>query len=70
MHVASTNTFDAHQVVYREPRPAPVPGCEDAEERFETWAEQGECKRNPGFMLRSCRASCDACNQPPYEGAR
>jgi hypothetical protein len=66
MHVAPAHVFDAHQAIYKEPRPPPVAGCEDAEERCWSWAEQGECKRNPGFMQVTCRVSCDACNDPPY----
>eukprot|EP00316_Scyphosphaera_apsteinii_P020663 CAMPEP_0119305838 /NCGR_PEP_ID=MMETSP1333-20130426/6737_1 /TAXON_ID=418940 /ORGANISM="Scyphosphaera apsteinii, Strain RCC1455" /LENGTH=348 /DNA_ID=CAMNT_0007309019 /DNA_START=186 /DNA_END=1232 /DNA_ORIENTATION=+ len=25
------------------------------------WARSGECIRNPGYMLRSCKAACDDC---------
>lgn len=85
------NAFSVDQAVYKEPRPASVPGCEDRQERCWSWAEQGECvpksfqsfavpfrsiphshprskrcKNNPGFMLLDCRASCEACNDPPY----
>jgi prolyl 4-hydroxylase len=67
MHVAPATEYDAHQVVFKEPRPKRRAGCGDKEERCFSWAEQGECKRNPGFMLTTCRASCDACTQPPYQ---
>jgi prolyl 4-hydroxylase len=63
MHVAPADVFDAQHQVYKEPRPVAKPGCEDADERCFSWAEQGECKRNPGFMLGSCKASCEACDQ-------
>lgn len=66
MHVAPAHVPDAHQQVYKEPRPSPVAGCEDLDEKCWTWAEQGECTRNPGFMLVTCRPSCAACNDPPY----
>ena len=63
MHVGPADAFSVNHVVFKEPRPVPVPGCDDNDERCFTWAEQGECKRNPGFMLQSCKASCQACNR-------
>ena len=27
----------------------------------ERWAAAGECDANPGYMLRSCRSSCQSC---------
>jgi hypothetical protein len=66
MHVAPAHVFQSNQRIYKEPRPTPVPGCQDDNERCWTWAEQGECKRNPGFMLVTCRAACEACHDPPY----
>lgn len=63
MHVAPANVYDAKQQVYKEPRPLPRPGCEDKEDRCYTWGEQGECKRNPGFMDASCALTCSKC--PP-----
>ena len=27
----------------------------------DSWAEAGECKANPGFMLRACARSCQSC---------
>ncbi len=70
MHVGPADAFAVNHNVYKEPRPLAVPGCDDSDERCFSWAEQGECKRNPGFMLRSCRASCQVCDQPPYAGVR
>jgi len=29
------------------------------------WAAEGECVKNPSFMLRSCRLSCGQCSGPP-----
>lgn len=63
MHVAPADVFDAQHQVYKEPRPVAQPGCEDTDERCFSWAEQGECKKNPGFMLGACKASCQSCDQ-------
>lgn len=27
----------------------------------ETWAEEGECARNPAYMRERCKESCKAC---------
>lgn len=35
--------------------------CEDQDESCNTWARKGECRKNPGFMLKSCRKSCGMC---------
>jgi hypothetical protein len=35
--------------------------CFDEESGCPIWAEGGQCFQNPGFMLLSCRLSCDAC---------
>ena len=61
--MAPAHAFDAHQQVFKEPRPAAVEGCDDADERCFSWAEQGECKRNAGYMLLSCKASCQVCDE-------
>lgn len=34
------------------------PRCEDEDVRCFQWAANGECSRNPGFMLSSCKKSC------------
>lgn len=34
------------------------PRCEDEDVRCIQWAANGECSRNPGFMLSSCKKSC------------
>jgi hypothetical protein len=26
-----------------------------------TWAKQGECQKNPGWMLKGCPLSCNEC---------
>jgi hypothetical protein len=38
--------------------------CADTDETCEAWATQGECQRNPRFMMASCNKSCDACVNP------
>jgi hypothetical protein len=37
--------------------------CKDEHESCGFWATEGECENNPGFMLVSCRSSCDACDR-------
>ena len=46
------------------PPPAPSP-CPDSNTNCPTWASRGECSTNPGYMLTSCRGSCDNCPSPP-----
>lgn len=42
-------------------------GCEDVNEHCEQWAAQGECEKNPDYMVGSpqyagsCRKSCKVC---------
>ena len=36
--------------------------CIDKAAQCELWAEQGECERNPGYMVLNCMRSCDACH--------
>lgn len=47
----------------RKQKPKPVGGCHD-EDIFmcRTWATNGECENNPGYMLENCRKSCNKCN--------
>ncbi|BDA51130.1 probable prolyl 4-hydroxylase 7 [Coccomyxa sp. Obi] len=35
--------------------------CIDADERCAAWAADGECKKNPSYMMSSCRLSCHTC---------
>ncbi|KAK3286096.1 hypothetical protein CYMTET_6331 [Cymbomonas tetramitiformis] len=39
--------------------------CKDGNDLCESWAEEGECVRNPHFMTESCRASCKICKPSP-----
>merc|ERR1711879_584272 len=38
-----------------------IKDCKDDNEYCEAWEKSGECKRNPAFMLKSCRKSCKEC---------
>ena len=42
--------------------------CIDGDERCAGWAAEGECKKNPGYMLTSCRAACHACTPAGVKG--
>ena len=33
--------------------------AEDTHQNCKMWAEAGECEKNPGYMLSSCKTSCD-----------
>mgnify|MGYP002630358070 FL=1 len=35
--------------------------CRDLQTDCSGWAQQGECSKNPKYMLSSCRKSCGAC---------
>ncbi|XP_005088874.2 uncharacterized protein LOC101856539 [Aplysia californica] len=37
--------------------------CEDASSYCSYWAKIGECERNPGFMVTTCKVSCNLCYQ-------
>ncbi|ELU08301.1 hypothetical protein CAPTEDRAFT_185959, partial [Capitella teleta] len=36
--------------------------CEDEHANCGTWAAQGECQSNPGYMLERCKVACDVCD--------
>lgn len=47
--------------------------CADDSEHCASWAEKGECVRNPAYMLESCRAACRTCKpslSPPAAAAQ
>lgn len=50
-----------HLKPYEAPGNTAKAGCLDEDSRCEDWSLQGECTANPGFMLVSCRKSCNAC---------
>lgn len=35
--------------------------CLDESEECKAWAKDGECKKNPSYMLKSCAESCNLC---------
>mmetsp|Transcript_10200 Transcript_10200/g.16565 ORF Transcript_10200/g.16565 Transcript_10200/m.16565 type:complete len:347 (-) Transcript_10200:110-1150(-) len=35
--------------------------CEDKDNRCVAWAQQGECDKNPSYMLANCERSCNVC---------
>jgi hypothetical protein len=43
--------------------------CNDEEADCSKWAEVGECQKNPTFMLKSCKKSCNGCGtaEPPTD---
>ena len=44
-------------------RPKKSDCVDQDEENCPIWAASGECDNNPGFMLKSCHASCMACDE-------
>jgi len=36
--------------------------CTDENKHCQSWAEKGECKRNPAYMLESCKKACASCD--------
>ena len=40
---------------------SPSDECMDTNDSCRTWAADGECSSNPGFMLSACRESCFQC---------
>ena len=40
--------------------------CENEHPECQSWADRGECKANPQYMLTGCRKSCGTCI--PYHG--
>jgi len=35
--------------------------CEDKNQQCSSWAERGECSKNPAYMLPNCAKSCGEC---------
>jgi len=62
IHVNPTNEWNGnnHKVHY-EGGPANSETCKDTQDACAGWAESGECKNNPGFMVNSCKVSCRQC---------
>jgi prolyl 4-hydroxylase len=50
---------------YGVPAKPKAPGeveCEDEDGNCRSWANLGECSKNPGFMHTQCRKSCKVCD--------
>jgi len=43
------------------PQTQPPSNCKNYHRRCQEWANRGECKKNPRYMLRWCRLSCKVC---------
>jgi hypothetical protein len=41
--------------------------CQDNNEGCVSWAQSGECDKNPAFMHIDCPLSCKLCRQPESE---
>jgi len=44
------------------PPPQTAPPCVDHHRRCQEWADRGECKKNPRYMLRWCKKACKVCS--------
>ena len=40
-------------------------GCADGYDACVGWANRGECRNNPDWMLKNCRLSCGVCKKIP-----
>ena len=41
----------------------PSSGCENENPSCDQWAKTGECDKNPGYMLISCKKACKVCGK-------
>jgi ShK domain-like len=41
--------------------------CEDLDVDCQFWAENGECDKNPVYMVKHCPKSCNACDKDKQE---
>merc|ERR1712217_549922 len=48
----------------RDPTTGGQSGCQDANGQCSYWAQNGECTRNPNYMLANCRCACNAGGSP------
>lgn len=70
IHINHYEPEDYARSVKQRPAAPAEPGlCLDSDERCPQWAQQGECERNPKFMVGeggengACRQSCKACER-------
>ncbi len=62
--VAKSSTTERTPPLQRPPKiERKDPGCVDNAETCATWADAGECEKNPTFMNRECRYSCNGCSE-------
>ena len=40
---------------------ATLAACKDDDRSCSMWSREDECEKNPGFMLKTCPASCRRC---------
>ena len=59
------DSFDDDNHVFEEDNEQ-KPGCIDTDKRCYGWAEIGECKANPNWMLHYCKKSCGTCDISDY----
>ncbi|KAI6206540.1 Peroxidase mlt-7 [Aphelenchoides besseyi] len=46
-------------------RPAPSAQCVNNHQHCAYWSSQGECRKNPAWMLKNCAAACKICEPLP-----
>jgi len=51
-------------------KPGPNPSCKDDNANCPYWAQRGECRNNPGYMLAHCKKSCNNCSACQDNNAR
>lgn len=56
-HANGSSATDFHCVSSKE---LAIP-CEDEDSECRSWADRGECRQNPQYMLYNCRKSCETC---------
>ena len=57
---------NAYIIVTVAPSEAEATECKDDTIHCESWAREGECKNNPGYMLVFCQKSCNTCSPTDF----
>ncbi len=55
------STTESPTPVNVDPNISTPVGCADKNFECPSWAAEGECSKNPGWMLANCALSCDSC---------
>lgn len=56
------DAVDPLRATLTPPRPSlKRPTCDDDNDACTGWASNGECAKNPGYMLETCKLSCRVC---------